>query len=79
MAALGILLLTIGAVLTFAIEAGVEGVDLDAVGVIFMVTGGIAFVTGAIRGSFAGLRTRRERAVSADGHHVVEEERTSSV
>jgi hypothetical protein len=78
MGALGIILLTVGAVLTFAIEASVEGVDINAVGVIFMVMGAIAVILGVVRGSF-GFRTRTERSVSSDGRHVIEEQQTNNV
>ena len=39
-----IFLLAIGAVLSFAVDANVEGINLDAVGVILMVLGGIGLL-----------------------------------
>ena len=36
-----IFLLAVGAILTFAVEWTVQGVDLEAVGIILMIAGGI--------------------------------------
>ncbi|HVM41323.1 MAG TPA: DUF6458 family protein [Acidimicrobiia bacterium] len=43
-----IFLIAVGAVLTYAIEADVEGVNLDAVGVILMIVGIIGFIVSAL-------------------------------
>ena len=40
-----VFLLAIGAILTFAINASVSGIDLDTVGVILMIVGVIGLVT----------------------------------
>ena len=37
-------LIAVGAILTFAVDVTVQGLDLDAVGVILMVVGGIGLV-----------------------------------
>jgi hypothetical protein len=37
-------LIAIGAILTWAVQATVSGVDLDAVGVILMIIGGVGFL-----------------------------------
>lgn len=71
-----LLLIAIGAILTFAVNFFVEGVDLVAVGVILMIVGAIGLAVGFARGS---LSTRVERQVSDDGRSVVENRRTSSV
>lgn len=74
---LGIILLVVGALITFAIDAAVDGVDLVAVGYILMGAGVLSLIGAAIRG--AGFMTmgnnkmRSERHVSSDGKHVVEE------
>lgn len=78
MGALGIILLAIGAVLAFAVDVGVEGIDLNTVGVILMVVGGLGVILGAVRGSFMGFTTRTERVVSPDGREVVEQSRTTT-
>lgn len=77
MAALGILLLLVGAIVTFAINAAVDNVDLTAVGVILMLAGGLALLIALIRSiSMTNHRTKAERYVSPDGRHVVEESKT---
>ena len=75
---LGIVLVVIGAIVTFAVDAAVEDVDLVAVGVILMIGGGIALIAALIRGaawnnSIGSQKFKHERHVSADGRHVVEE------
>lgn len=79
MGALGILFLAAGAILTFALEGGVEGVDLDTVGIILMIVGGIGVLFGAVQGSLLSFTTRSRRTVSADGRDVVEEQRTTGL
>ncbi len=39
-----LILIAVGAVLTFAVEATVSGVDIDAVGWILMIVGGVGFL-----------------------------------
>lgn len=74
MAALGVLFLAVGAILAFAVEVSVAGVDLDAVGWILMIVGAIALLAGMLteRGLW-GWRTRSERQVSPDGRTVYEQ------
>lgn len=79
MGVLGIILIAIGAVLTFALEADVSGMDISTVGIILMVVGGVAFITGLVRGTFGGFRTRTTRQVSGDGNTVVEEQKTTDI
>jgi hypothetical protein len=57
-----IFLLAAGAVLTFAINATVNGVDLDAVGVILMVAGAVGVVIALV----ASRRAGRDRVVATD-------------
>jgi len=73
MRGLSLLLLAIGAILTFAVEFFVDGVDLRAVGIILMIVGAIGLVLGLLRGN----STRVERQVSADGRTVVEDRRSA--
>ena len=39
-----IFLVALGAILTFAVEATVSGIDLDTIGIILMVVGGIGLL-----------------------------------
>jgi hypothetical protein len=77
MAAIGIVLIALGAVLRYAVTAEASGVDLDVVGIILMATGGVGFVLGLFEGKFR--KNRVERHVSTDGQHVVEESETSGI
>lgn len=72
MAALGIVLIVIGAILAWGINVFVEGADLEVIGVILMAAGVIAFIGGLFTGAW-GSRIRSERHVSSDGRHQVEE------
>jgi hypothetical protein len=80
-AALGVILLVAGAILTFAVDRQAEGVDLDAVGWILMAGGAasllISLFVGASWWSTRGMRAHTERHVSADGATVVEDSRVS--
>lgn len=60
-------LLTIGAILTFAVDVSVRGLDLTTVGIILMVVGGVWFLLSLIL-----IANRRGRPV--DGG-IVEERR----
>ena len=58
----GIFLIAVGAILTFAVEADVSGIDLSTIGVILMVVGGIGlllalFAIDSWRGRRAGVVT----------------------
>ena len=77
MGALGLLLLAVGAILTFAVETTVAGVDIDALGVILMVVGAIGLLVALVTGTAFGFHTRRERVVSPDGSRVYEDDRTT--
>ncbi|MFD4786366.1 DUF6458 family protein [Streptomyces sp. NPDC058459] len=62
-----IILIAVGAILTFATDWHMSGVNLDLVGVIFMATGLIGLVT------FTGMARRRRVVVPTT--QVVEEDR----
>ncbi|MFK4111844.1 DUF6458 family protein [Streptomyces sp. NPDC002176] len=62
-----IILIAVGAILTFATDWHMSGVNLDLVGVIFMAAGLIGLVT------FSGIARRRRVVVPPT--RVVEEER----
>ncbi|PTL72774.1 hypothetical protein C1I63_07885 [Rathayibacter caricis DSM 15933] len=54
----GIFLLVVGAVLAFAVDVQVSGVDLALIGYILMAAGAVGLVLGLV------LMTRRRQAVS---------------
>mgnify|MGYP001213011549 FL=1 len=74
---LGIFLVVIGAIMAFAINTAIDGVDVQMLGWIVMGGGALAIVAGAIQGagmmSMRNNRMRSERHVSPDGQHVVQE------
>ncbi len=75
--ALGIILFIAGAIVAFAIDTGVDGVDLTALGYILMAGGAISLIAAAIQGagwmSMNNRKFRSEQHVSDDGNHVVTE------
>ncbi len=76
-AGLGVVLITIGAIIAFAVEKEVEGVNLEIIGWILMAGGALALIVSAFQGAswMSARRTRsvHERHVSPDGRHVVDE------
>ncbi len=77
MAAIGLVLLALGAVLRYAVTAEATGVDLAMVGLILMATGAVGFFLGLFEGTFR--KNRVERHVSSDGRHIIEENETSGI
>lgn len=75
MLGLGIILLVVGAILTFAISANVEGANLAMIGYILMGAGGIALLVGLVQQASGGRRVRSTREVTDDGDTVIEEKR----
>ena len=79
--AFGIILVIAGAIVTFAVDAQLENVDLAAIGWILMAGGAASIIAGAISGaSWMSMRKQKfehERHVSPDGSHVIEETRAS--
>ena len=80
MVVLGILLLVIGAIVAFAVDAALEDVDLVALGYILMGGGVLALIVAAVRSAMwansGTTEMRHERHVSDDGRHVVDETQT---
>ena len=57
---ISVFLLAVGAILAFAVDASVSGIDLDTIGVILMVVGAIGLVTSMVifgRRDFGGRRS----------------------
>jgi hypothetical protein len=71
----GIFLIAVGAILTFALETEVEGIDLNAVGVILMIVGGFGVLLSlAFWSSWGGSGVRRTTVRrSGPGGAVIEE------
>ncbi len=79
-AAIGVILIAAGAILTFAVDKAVDGVDLDVIGWILMGGGALSLLIAAIQGagwmSMSNTKLHTERHVTDDGKHYVEETRT---
>jgi hypothetical protein len=62
-----IFLLAVGAILTFALNATVSGINLDTVGIILMIVGVIGLIMSAMFwSSWGGFNSRTERTVVRD-------------
>lgn len=75
-----VFLIAIGAILTFAVNATVSGLDLSTIGVILMVVGGIGLATSLLIFGGSGLGGRRtvvtDSYVEDDVDPVVRRRRT---
>jgi hypothetical protein len=67
---ISLFLIAVGAILYFAVNATVSGLDIDTVGIILMIVGAIGFLWSL----FALFGARRVEAVPAD-REVVRERR----
>lgn len=63
-----ITLLAVGAILTFALERPVEGLNIDAVGIILMIAGAIGLVMSALFWSNWGMAGRERRRTTVVDH-----------
>jgi hypothetical protein len=73
-----ILLIAVGAILAFAVEVSAEGVNIDTIGVILMIVGGIGLLASLMFWSSWGGFGDRETVVVDRGsrrRRVVEEDR----
>jgi hypothetical protein len=61
-----VFLLAVGAILTFALNASVSGINLDTVGIILMVVGAIGLLFSMMFWSSWGGFNRTERTVVRD-------------
>ena len=69
-----IVLVAVGAVLTFALERQVEGINLDTVGIILMLVGATGLIVSMLFWSSWGPYSRERRGtVVRDGGTVVRE------
>jgi hypothetical protein len=63
----GLFLIAVGAILTFAVSDPISGVDLGMIGVILMIVGALGLVLSLLFwSSFSPYRRRRERIVDRD-------------
>ncbi|HET7367981.1 MAG TPA: DUF6458 family protein [Gaiella sp.] len=75
---MSLLLIAAGAILTWAVSAEASGVDLNTVGVILMVVGGIGLVLSLVFwSSWGGFGTHRKAVESGPGGTTVTEERVN--
>jgi hypothetical protein len=65
-----IFLLAIGAILTFAVNIATRGIDLNTVGVILMVVGGIGLLFSLLFWSSFSPYRREERIVTREREYV---------
>jgi len=60
-------LIAVGAILTFAVNVSVQGLDLDAVGIILMIVGVIGMIASLVYwNSWGGFRSSRRRRIIDD-------------
>ena len=67
---ISLFLIAVGAILYFAVNATVSGLEIDTVGIILMVVGGIGFLW-----SLFALYGTRRRVEAVPGDEVVRERR----
>ena len=63
-----VFLMAVGAVLTFALEASVEGIDLDTVGIILMIVGALGLLLSLLFWRDAAPWAARDRTVVREEH-----------
>lgn len=71
---LSILLIAIGAILTWAVSAQVSGLDVTTVGVILMIVGGIGLVVSLVFWSSWGGFGARDAAASGPQTTVIKDD-----
>lgn len=71
---LSILLIAIGAILTWAVSAQVSGLDITTVGVILMIVGGIGLVVSLVFWSSWGGFGARDAAASGPQTTVIKDD-----
>ncbi|HEX3289818.1 MAG TPA: DUF6458 family protein [Gaiella sp.] len=67
-----LILIAVGAILTWAVSADVSGVDLQTVGVILMVVGAVGGLISLVFWSSWGGFGGRDTTVIRDGERIVE-------
>lgn len=69
---ISVFLLAVGAILTFAVDVTTSGIDLDTVGVILMIAGGIGLLVSLLWLDRATAPRTERRVVEVDQHHTHE-------
>ena len=73
---LSVLLIAVGAILTWAVSADVSGIDLQVAGVILMVVGAFGLIASLIFwSSWGGFRNRDAAAAGGQNTTIVERDR----
>jgi uncharacterized protein DUF6458 len=72
---LSILLVAVGAILTWAVSAEVSGIDITAVGVILMIVGAVGLVVSMVFWSSWGGFGSRDAAAGGQNTTVIERDR----
>jgi hypothetical protein len=69
-AVVSLVVFAVGAILDFAVTASPDqhGFNIQTVGVILMIVGGVGFVVSLMAFGFAGSGYRRRRTIVDDGH-----------
>ena len=63
-----IVLIAVGAILTWAVNVTVQGLDINTVGVILMLVGALGLILSAVYwNSWGGFRSTRRTTVYAEG------------
>lgn len=69
-----IFLIAVGAILTFAVDATIGGLDIDTVGIILMVVGALGLIVSMFwLDRLSGPRSRTETVVRDDPARTVDE------
>ncbi len=63
-----VVLMAVGAVMTFALEANLEGIDLDTVGIILMIAGAVGLLLSLLFWRDAAPWAGRGRTVVREEH-----------
>jgi hypothetical protein len=63
-----VFLMAVGAVLTFALEANLEGIDLDTVGIILMIAGALGLLVSLVVWRDGAPWATRDRTVVREEH-----------
>lgn len=72
---LSILLIAVGAILAWAVDAEVSGIDLQVAGIILVVVGAIGFVASLVFWSSWGGFGNRDAATGGQNTTIVERDR----
>ena len=63
-----VFLMAVGAIMTFALEASADGIDLDTVGIILMVVGALGLLLSLLFWRDAAPWAARDRTVVREEH-----------